>query len=482
MSTVISHDPRHYSRRAVNGILRNPPECSCTATLIDRKFVASSGPPPPVDARRLARTLTGPTDSPRIYELCAYPDLLVFHPLSRGPGLADIPYDDIIQIEMIYGKENLLFILCGRRGNGTYYFFKLSDEFVGERIIAMASRAYPGLNNSHRAVSFSRSFPQKKFGGQSSPNENTCESDTPFASNRFRREHTAPPSSSSSSSSGNIFARPTKNDDPQNSFIRWEGYHPNKNRSQGRQPRGLSAPKRAASIRVLRSPSESGTKRNSNEEVLFIKAQGRRPTRRRQNSVKGKRSPLLNLESNRLHSKSMAKPGYKYKKGSPQNRKQSRPRKVPPRVKPKTFILQPSFKPNLPQTVNIPRDYDDSIDSELSFDPVNELQFEKHRYPNVATVETTRYGGRNGKNYNDWESTDSWGFLDGKAANQRRMNIYKNSGIGVSRGERNVADDTSTSTEDSLYFEREQMTSSLPNRGTNYLPDIQSKFHQITIK
>ncbi|VUZ42323.1 unnamed protein product [Hymenolepis diminuta] len=454
MSTVISHDPRHYGRRAINGILRNPPECSCTATLIDRKFVAASGPPPPVDARRLARTLTGQTDSSRIYDLCAYPDLLVFHPLSRGPGLTDIPYDDIIQIEMIYGKENLLFILCGRRGNGTYYFFKLSDEFVGERIIAMASRAYPGLNNSHPAVSFSRSFPQKKFGGQSSPSESTYESDTPFACNRFGRERSAPPSASFSSSSGDIYARPTKNVDPQNSFIRWEGYHRNRNRSQGRQPRGLSAPKRAASVRVLRSPSRSrasGTKRNGSEEALFIKAQGRGPMRRRQNSVKG----------------------YKYKKGSPPNRKQSRPRKASPRVKPKTFILQPSFKSNFPQTANIPRDYDDSIDSELSFDPANEFRFEKHHYPNVATIETTRYGGQNGKNYNDWKSTDSWGFPDGRAASQRRMNIYKNSDIGVSRGERNVADDISNSSEDSLYFEREQeMASSLPNHWTNYLPDI----------
>ncbi|KAM3175013.1 hypothetical protein ACTXT7_009373 [Hymenolepis weldensis] len=485
MSTVIIHDPRHYGRRAINGILRNPPECSCTATLIDRKFVAASGPPPPVDARRLARTLTGQTDSPRIYDLCAYPDLLVFHPLSRGPGLADISYDDIIQIEMIYGKENLLFILCGRRGNGTYYFFKLSDEFVGERIIAIASRAYPNVNNSHPDVSFSRSFPRRKFGGQSFPNEYTYESDTPFSSNRFGREHSAPPSSSSSSFSNDIYARPAKNVDPQNSFIQWEGYRPNRNRSQGRQPRGLSAPKRAASIRVLRSPSRSrasGSRRNKNEEVLFIKAQGRGPMRRRQNSVKGKRSPLLILESNRLHSKSMAKSGYKYNKGSPQNRKHSRPRKASPRVKPKTFILQPSFKSNFPHTVNIPRDYDDSIDSELSFDPANEFQLEKHRNPNVATVETIRYGGQNGKNYNDWESIDSWDFPYGKAANQRRMNIYKNSGIGVSRGERNVANDISNSSEDSIYFEREQeMTSFLPTRRANYLPDIQSKFHQSTI-
>nr|CDS31199.1 hypothetical protein HmN_000339100 [Hymenolepis microstoma] len=475
MSIAISHDPRYYGRRAFNGVLRNPPECSCTATLVDRKFIASSGPPPPVDAQRLARTLTCQFESPRAYNLCVYPDRILFHPLSRGPGLADILYDDIIQIEMIYIRDNLLFILCGRRGIGMYFFFRLSNEFVGERIIAIASRAYPNLNNPPPTTNTPRNFPQRRFGGRSSPAEHIYESGHPIVSNRFAREQSAPPSSSSSTSSDNIYARPAKDINRQSSYIRWEGYRPNRKQNQGRQPRRLSAPKRAASVRVFRSPSSSPSPRDfDNGEVLYIKAQGRGSMRRRRNPAKSKRQPLLILEGNRSHSKPVAKAGYGYKKKrrSPQSRNQSRPRKISPPVKPKTFILQPS----------LPSNYDDSIDSELSYNVANEVQPGKYRHSNVANVETIRYRNQNGNNAYDWGSTDSWDFFSGKTPNQPRINIYKNPGTSVPIDEGYVADNISTSSEDSLYLEREQeMASYLPNRQTNYIPDIQSKFHQINI-
>ncbi|VDN99639.1 unnamed protein product [Rodentolepis nana] len=473
MSIAISHDPRYYGRRKFNGILRNPPECSCTATLVDRKFVASSGPPPPVDAQRLARTLTYQVGSSRAYNLCVYPDRILFHPLSRGPGLADIHYDDIVQIEMVYRKDNLLFILCGRRGIGTYFFFRLSDEFVGERIKAIASRTYPNLNNPRPTTNTSRNFPQRRFGGRSSPAEDIYESGHPIVSNRFPREHSAPASSSSSLSSDNIYARPAKDIHRQSSYIRWEGYRPNRIQSQGRQPRQLSAPKRTPSIRVFRSPSRSRStspRDTDNGEVLFIKAQGRRSMRRRQNPAKSKRKPLLILEGNRSYSKPVAKAGYGHKKKrrSSQSGYQPRPRKTSPPVRPKTFILQPSLQSNC----------DDSIDSELS----NEVPTGRRRHSNVANVETIRYRNQNPHKANDWESTDSWDVFAGKAPNQPRINIYKNPGAGVPIDEGYVADNISTSSEDSLYLEREQeIASYLPNRQTNYFPDIQSKFHQINL-
>lgn len=477
MSVAISYDPRHYGRRAFNGVLRNPPECSCTATLVDRKFIASSGPPPPVDARRLARTLTCQVESPRVYNLCAYPDRIIFQPLSRGYGLADVLYDDIVQIEMIYTIDNLLFILCGRRGIGMYFFFRLSDEFVGERIVSMASRAYPNLNNPRPTTNTPSDFPQKRFGDRYSPAEHIYKSGYPIVKNKFVREHSAPPSSSFSTSSDNIYARPLKDINRQSTYIRWEGYRSNRNQSQGQRPRRLSAPKRAASIRVLRSPSSSRSSSPrdiGNEKVLFIKAKGRGSMRRRQKKDKSKRKPLLLLEGNRSHYKPVAKAGYGYKKKrrSPQRGKQSGPRKTSPPVKPKTFILQPSLQSN----------YDDSIDSELSYNLANEVQPEKYRHSNVANVETIRYRNQHKNNANDWESKDSLDFVAGKTPNQPIINIYKIPGTGAPIVGGYAADNMSASSEDSLYLERERKVASfLPNRQTNYLSDIQSKFHRINI-
>lgn len=499
MSVAVSHDPRFYSRHPVSGTLRNPPDYTTSAILIDRKFIAANGPPPPVDPRRLALALPDEADSFQKYIVGVYPDRLVFHPTARGLRLPEIAYDDLIQIDIIYGRDNLLFLLCGKRGIGTYYFFKLTDVLLGERIKNLACRAFPDLNNPQPMPGPKRGFTsQRRVRRRPSPNEHIYESGNTFRSTRFTRERSAPPISSSSSSSpsssdfGDIYTRPNKNAVQQSSFIRWDGNRPRRNRSQGRPNRQPTAvPRRATSIKYYpQSPSRSrspSSRRGGNSEVIFIKAQGRGSMRRKpvqKASNKARRPPLVVIDGNQGgHSKPMAKPIFEYRKqkAPPPARKQSKPRKPSPQVKPKTFKLQRVPPPPPPppsssyqQTSGI-FEYDDSVDSELSFDPTSEAHLRTHRNPQEPIVETVRYG--------EWESASSWdGLFNEKMPNQPR-NVFKNPNAGVPRDEGYGADDITDSSEDSLYLERPQeMGTFIPNRQTNYFPDIQSRFHQVTIK
>lgn len=453
MSVALSQDPRYYGRRGINSIRMNPPEHTCSVVLLDRKFIASNGPPAPVDARRLARTLNSLDSSPRTFNLSVYHDRLLFHSHSRGPKLPDICFDDVIQLEIIPGRQNILFILSGRQGIGSYYFFRLSDDLVGEKIKDLARRANPESNFSHNDSELPKNY-SRTFDDRPPPKENE------FNFYRHNRDYSAPPSLSS----GSTYTRSSPKRDQQSSYIRWEGHLPNRNRNLGRQPKIRSSQRRQPIIRIYQNPSKHRVKNSrgdSNKNTVVINAKrggSTKPDRK-------KRDNFLVLEDDQMHSKPVTRTYHRSTKSTNQFRNNFQ------RSKPRTAEV------NYHRKIPVQQDYDDYDDYESTFDLTNQVKVGRYRY------QGNEYKGGNMDGY-DWESIDSWDLLDGAPMNHfGDVNFGVPGTVAVHNGDGQYnAEDLSYSSEDSLYLEREQeLASSFPYRKTNYLPELRQKLRQVKL-
>ncbi|VDK38024.1 unnamed protein product [Taenia asiatica] len=476
MSVAITHTSRFYSRNGGSGP-RYPPEFTCSAVLLERKFVASHGPPPPIDADRLARTIIIQKGTQRGFNVCAFRDRLLLQSLNKGSDLPEIFFDDIVQIELLSSKQNILFILCGRRRVGCYYFFKIVDYGMGNRIKELAGRANPNLMHSREGYgpSMHKSLRCRMYERQP-PKENVYAYDN----QRMERDCSAPPSVfSDDSNAASAFSL-----NSQNSFIGWEGYRRNQGADFSRSVQGKQSsvnPYRNSSRSISHSP------RKSNEKTLYIKAQGV-PSRRKANSMRRKRQPLVVLGDNQPRSKPVSRPATRSdkRKRGPRFANAQQKSESSKRPNPRTFILDGRPGPNYKGTTIVRRAYgtqDKSESSESTYDLADEVQIDLHPYPHESRLRNVDYEVEEIDEY-DWESIDSWDLADGKSY-RRLQGINFKVPRSQGRQPKNDAysiDEESNSSVDSLYLERDmECGTKLPQRRINYLPELEEKFHQFNL-
>ncbi|KAL5103483.1 hypothetical protein TcWFU_001866 [Taenia crassiceps] len=462
MSVAVTHTPRFYSRNGCSGP-KYPPEFTCSAVLLERKFIASHRPPPPIDADRLARTITVQKGTQRDFSVCAFGDRLLLHAMSKGLDLPEIFFDDIVQIEVLSSKQNILFILCGRRGVGCYYFFKIIDYGMADRIKELAGRTNPNLMHGRESYGSSTHNPlRSRVYERQLPKENVYAYDNP----RMERDYSAPPSLfSDDGSTASAFSLSR-----QNSFIGWEGYKRNQSSGYGRAIQG-----KQSSINPHRSSSRSRSHspRKSNEKALYIKAQGV-PNRRKASSTRRKRQPLVVLEDNRPRSKPVSRPAThsnKHKRG--------------PRFA-NTSQKHGKSRPNYKGATIVRRAYDAEDKSELSestYDLADEVQIGSHPYPHASRLRNVDYQVEEMDEY-DWESVDSWDLAEGRSYRLLRgvtNNAPRSRGRQPKDGDYSI-DEESNSSVDSLYLERNmEHGTHFPQRHINYLPELKEKFHQFNL-
>lgn len=473
MSFVVTHNPRFYSRNGCSGP-KYPSEFTCSAVLLERKFIASHGPPPLIDADRLARTITVQKGTQRDFNVCAFRDRLLLHALGRGPDLSEIFFDDIVQIEVLSSKKNILFILCGQRGVGCYYFFKIKDYGVADRIKELAGRINPNLMHGRDGYgpSMHKSLRCRMYERQP-PKENVYAYDN----HQIGRDYSAPPSVFSEDSD----TASTYSLHRQNSFIGWEGYNRNHGADYGRSFQG----KQSSVDPYRRSPRpRSQSPRKSNEKTIYIKAHGV-PSQKKASSIRRKRQPLVVLENNQPCSKPVSRPATRFDKRKRGPRRESIPpkRESSKRPKPRTFILGGRSGPNYKGNTIVRRVYDTqdkSESSESTYDLADEVQISPHPYPHESRLRNVDYQAEEIDDC-DWESLDSWDLAEGKsyrrlqgvALNAPRFQGRQPKNDGYSNGEE------SSSSVDSLYLERNmEYGTNVPRHHIDYLPELEEKFHQ----
>ncbi|CDS35541.1 hypothetical transcript [Echinococcus multilocularis] len=474
MSVVVTHIPRFHSRDGYTGP-KYPPEGTCSAVLLERKFVASHGPPPRIDAARLARTITVQRGSQRDVSICVFRDRLLLKVTGRGPDLPEIFFDDIVQIELLSSKRNILFILCGQRGIGCYYFFKITDYGMAERIKELADHVNPNLMHGQQDYG----APMHNF-HYYRMQERQPLNVYAYDNQRIDRDYSAPPSVSSKGSNTTSVVSLQR----QNSFIGWEGYRGNQDARRGRffQSKQSSIDPYQSSSRS-RSPSL----RESNK-TLYIKAQGG-ASRRKASSIRRKRQPLLGTEDNRPHSRPVSRPGNRNDKRKHGLRSAIAPRKYKSseRPKPRTFILDSRTGRSYKAATIARRDCDTETKSDLSestYDLADKVQIGRHPYPHEPRLRNVDHQVEEINDY-DWESLDSWDFEEGKAFRPfegETFNAPRTQGRHP-KDEDFTNGEESNSSVDSLYLERDmQQGTNFHQHNVNYLPELEKKFHQFNLK
>ncbi|VDM18599.1 unnamed protein product [Hydatigera taeniaeformis] len=460
MSVAVTHTPRFFSRNGCSG-LKGPPEFTCSAVLLERKFIASHGPPPHIDAERLARTITVQKGTQRDFNVCVFRDRLLFHAMSRGPDLSEISFDDVVQIEVLSNKQNILFILCGQRGVGCYYFFKIIEYGMANRIKELTSLVNPNLMHGREGCGSSMNNCLRYRMYERHPlKENVYAYDNP----RIERDFSAPPSVFSEDSS----ATSTFSLYRQNSFIGWEGCRRNRVADYGRSFRS-----KQASLNRSSSRSRSRTPRKGNK-TLYIKAQGV-PNRRKASSVKRKRQPLVVLEDNRPRSKPISRPATHNDKRKRDPRFATAPQK------------QRRSGSNYKRAQTVRRTYDTKNkceSSESTYDLADEVEIDPHPYPHNSRLRNVDYQVEEMDEY-DWESMDSWDLGESRSF-RRFQGVTFNVPHPHGRQPKQYDygnDEESNSSVDSLYLEREmEYGNEFPQHHTNYLPELQEKFKQFNLK
>ncbi|VDD80223.1 unnamed protein product [Mesocestoides corti] len=495
MSVVVSHNPRQYSKNGHNNPL-NPPVCSTVATLLERKFIATGNSTPLVNAERLARTIVPGSEYPRDIGVCIYTDRLLFRSSTRGPEISDIFYDDIIQIDLVSGMHNVLFVLCGRRGFGSYYFLKFPDYAVAEKIRDLVNRVNPEAclsRDGYRAPTrnhFLRANISKNNSG-----------DYYFEFSGLQHEHEASFCSTvGSDDSDGISIKPLQRT---NSFIRWEGSSRSRT-SDGKRGRKYGIKGKESPIYTDRSPSVSNSREPSWDtgSTFFIQAQGSRQGHKSRSTNTHRPITVFNdTRRHRNHSRTSKRPtseatkrggqsqGFNILVSQPNHSNRSQSRKKGKKKDMKMKYVVSGDKKQIPKVrAPVHSMYgfaDESDDSSSSLDPSAEVKVGMHRYVGERHRKTHGDARKSEQDDQDWESIDSW---DTQAPRRKgpcqgvTFNVHPSEVSFPQDGDCDLDEITSTS-EDSLYLEHEQHYGILfPKREVNFMPELQQRFREWNVK